>query len=227
MRAITALARQGVVGAHEPYTDDRRCYIGVQVEPDVDVAVVGAGPAGATAARLLAAAGLRTLLIERARLPRYKSCAGGIPVRTAALLPFSITPVVEDAVCGLQVSYLGRERFTRWSGQPFAYMVMRDRFDSLLTEQALAAGAELLEGAPVRGLRYGDETIEIEAGERRLRASFVIGADGANSVVARETGLGRGMAESVAIEAEVCAATDALAHWRGRLNVDFGYRPWG
>jgi flavin-dependent dehydrogenase len=52
---------------------------------EFDVAVVGAGPAGATVARELASTGVRTALIERAHLPRYKSCAGGIPVRTARL----------------------------------------------------------------------------------------------------------------------------------------------
>ncbi|MHB8577025.1 MAG: geranylgeranyl reductase family protein, partial [Dehalococcoidia bacterium] len=65
------------------------------------------------------------------------------------------------------------------------------------------------------------------AGVRRLRSGFVVGADGANSTVARATGLGKGMAESVALEAEVCASADQLDRWRGVLNVDFGYRPWG
>ena len=81
-----------------------------------DVAVVGAGPAGATAARELAAAGIRVALVERAALPRYKSCAGGIPVRTAALLPFNpggTPPPVYTALLpllGLMGLTLGRRR---------------------------------------------------------------------------------------------------------------------
>ncbi len=192
-----------------------------------DVCVVGAGPAGATAARELAAAGLETVLVERAPLPRYKSCAGGIPVRTAALLPFSLDAVVEDRVRGLEVSHLGHSRFRRWARDPFALMVMRDRFDNLLAERAAEAGATLLDASPLRGITRTTEGFEIAAGEHALKARFLVGADGANSTVARATRLGSGLAESVALEAEVCAAPAQLARWRGLVNVDFGYRPWG
>jgi geranylgeranyl reductase family protein len=192
-----------------------------------DVAVVGAGPAGATAARELAESGLRVALIERERLPRYKSCAGGVPLRTAALLPFDTAAVIEDSVSGLNVSHFGRHAFSRWSPTPFAYMVMRARFDALLTEHAQRTGAELLSGAPLRSLERTRAGFALTAGAHRLTAAYVIGADGANSVVARASGLGAGLHETVALEAEVCAPPAALARWRGMVNVDFGYRPWG
>lgn len=194
---------------------------------DVDVAVVGAGPAGATAARELAACGVRVALIERAALPRYKSCAGGVPLRTAALLPFDISSVVEDSVSGLNVSYAGRGAFTRWSQQPFAHMVMRARFDHLLVERAVEAGACLLAESPLRSLRRTRRGFELATARQQVRARYVVGADGANSMVARETGLGAGLHETVALEAEVYAPSAALDRWRGVLNVDFGYRPWG
>ncbi|HEY7294110.1 MAG TPA: NAD(P)/FAD-dependent oxidoreductase, partial [Dehalococcoidia bacterium] len=194
---------------------------------DFDVAIVGAGPAGATAARELATAGARVALLERARLPRYKSCAGGIPVRTAALLPPGLQSVVEDSVRGLHVSYLGRGRFTRHTERPFAFMVMRDRFDNFLTECAADAGVAVLDGSPVTGVERDDSGFTLRTGTRALRSRFVIGADGANSAVARATGLGAGLAQSVALEAEVCAARGDLDRWRGVVNVDLGYRPWG
>ncbi len=194
---------------------------------DVEVAVIGAGPAGATAARALAKAGVRTLIVERSRLPRYKSCAGGIPVRTAAMLPFSLGSVIEDHVRGLNVSHAGRSCFTKWAKEPFAFMVMRDRFDSLLTDHAVAAGAELLQGSALRQVRRLDQGFELEVVEHRIRSRFLIGADGANSVVARATGLGQGLTESAALEAEVRAPNAQLDRWRGVANVDFGYRPWG
>jgi geranylgeranyl reductase family protein len=194
---------------------------------DFDVAVVGAGPAGATVARELAATGASVALLERARLPRYKSCAGGIPVRTAALLPFSLDAVVEDRISALNVSYHGASRFTRRSGSPFALMVMRDRFDDLLTRRAVDSGAELCEEFAVSDVQPHRGGFDLRAGKRSVSARFVVGADGANSVVARKLALGAGMAESVALEAEVCARDDELTRWRGMLNVDFGYRPWG
>ncbi|HLZ72560.1 MAG TPA: geranylgeranyl reductase family protein [Dehalococcoidia bacterium] len=194
---------------------------------DFEVAVVGAGPAGATAARGLAAAGARVALIERARLPRYKSCAGGIPLRTAALLPPGVDSVVEDSVRGLNVSYLGRGRFTRWSRRPFALMVMRDRFDNFLAESAAEAGAEVLAGSPVSAVERDGAGFMLTVGGQRLSSRFVIGADGANSGVARAAGLGAGLAQSVALEAEVCGRPGDLDRWRGTVNIDFGYRPWG
>ena len=194
---------------------------------DADVIVVGGGPAGATAARRLAQRGVRTVLLERARLPRYKSCAGGIPVRTALALDFPIDAVVEDTVTGLNVTNLGRNGFTRWSRAPLVYMVMRDRFDALLVERAREAGARVVEGAAVRAVRREGGGFRVEAGEGSLAARYVAGADGANSTVARSLGLGRGLAECVALEAEVEAGAAALARWRGCMNLDLGYRPWG
>jgi geranylgeranyl reductase family protein len=193
----------------------------------VDVAVVGAGPGGSAAAHNLAAFGARVALIERGPLPRYKSCAGGIPLRTIRLLPFPIDPVVEDLVSGICVSYDGRPAFTRWSRGPFAAMVMRDRFDALLAERAQAVGAVLLTDAPVRTLERERDGFTLSAGRHRVKARYVVGADGANSFVARATGLGAGMRETAALEAEVRAPAWQCERWQGMINVDFGYRPWG
>src|SRR2546425_12327052 len=60
-----------------------------------DVAVVGAGPAGATAALTLARRGLKVALLEKAALPRYKTCGGGLVGRAPALLPRDIEEVLE------------------------------------------------------------------------------------------------------------------------------------
>src|SRR5438552_907149 len=60
-----------------------------------DAIVVGAGPGGATAAYDLARAGVCTLLIEKQKLPRYKTCGGGITYKAAQALPFDFSPVIE------------------------------------------------------------------------------------------------------------------------------------
>ena len=192
-----------------------------------EAVVVGGGPAGASAARELARLGVQTAILERARLPRYKSCAGGIPLRTIAALPFSIDSVVEDLVNGLAVSYLGAARFEKTTSRPFAAMVMRDRFDELLVQEAMTQGAELIEGAGLRGIDREPGGFRLQTERGPLSARLLVGADGANSSVARLCGLGAGLAEGTALEAEVAAAPASLARWRGRVNVDFGYRPWG
>ncbi|MGH2586633.1 MAG: geranylgeranyl reductase family protein [Dehalococcoidia bacterium] len=194
---------------------------------DVDVAVAGAGPAGATLARHLSLAGLRVALIEKQRLPRYKSCAGGIPIRTERLLDFPIDAVVEDTVDALDITYLGRYRFRRDAGRPIARMVMRDRFDALLVQRACDAGAVLMEDTALRQVTRAGDRFRLETDHGCLTASFVAGADGANSRVGRSLGLGGGMFENVALEAEVRAPPPVLDRWRGLINLDLGYRPWG
>ena len=192
-----------------------------------DALVVGAGPAGSTAARELAAAGARVLVVDRATFPRYKACGGGIPLRTERLLPFPIDSVVEDSVHLLDVSLRGRHRFVKDSGQPFAHMVMRDRFDHLLLSHAERAGAAFRPGTTVRAFSSG-EGVRIEAeGGFVAEADFAICADGAHSPVGRMAGLGADIAECAAWEVEVRAPAAALRRYRSRSLIDLGYNPWG
>ncbi len=192
-----------------------------------DVLVVGAGPAGSTAARELAAAGARVLVVDRAGFPRYKACGGGVPLRTEKLLPFPIDSVVEDSVNLLEVSLRGRSGFVRDSGTPFAHMVMRDRFDSLLLEHAQRAGAEFRPATTVReATQNGGVHISAEDGFE-ADADFVVCADGAHSPVGKKLGLGHDIEECAAWEVEVRAPKALHRAHQARAMIDLGYRPWG
>lgn len=191
-----------------------------------DVIVVGAGPAGSTAARELAAAGAKVLLVDRAAFPRYKACGGGIPLRTERLLPFPIAPVIEDSVSLLDVAASGRHRFVRDSGAPFAHMVMRERFDALLLEHAERAGAEFRPGAAVRSLDLGGG-VTVRAEGFDARADYLVCADGAHSPVGTMAGLGGGIAECAAWEVEVRAPDSRLRAYRATALIDLGFNPWG
>src|SRR5262252_3300169 len=79
----------------------------------VDVTVIGAGPAGALLAYLLAMRGLQVVLLEKARLPRVKPCGGGLNWKTVALLPFAIDTVVERIVSRVVFTQNLRRPFTR------------------------------------------------------------------------------------------------------------------
>src|SRR5213592_3024919 len=110
-----------------------------------DVAVVGAGPAGATAALTLARRGLSVALLERDALPRYKTCGGGLVGRALALLPPEVEQVLERR-CGqadlhlLDVSQ--RYRATRDPpSAPIVATTMRERLDHVLASAAAGAGA--------------------------------------------------------------------------------------
>ena len=152
-----------------------------------DVAILGGGPAGSTAAFRLASAGASVLLLDKATFPRDKPCGGGVTGRAARLLPFSIEPVVEDAVDRLECGLRYRHRFTRQARSPLAYMTQRRRLDHFLLQKAGEAGAEVREG----------ET----ADARELDARIVIGADGCNGVSAKQLGLADRVVHGVALEA--------------------------
>ncbi|HUJ55987.1 MAG TPA: geranylgeranyl reductase family protein [Gaiellaceae bacterium] len=152
-----------------------------------DVAIVGAGPAGSTAAYRLASAGARVLLLDKATFPRDKPCGGGVTGRAARLLPFSIDPVVEDVVDRLDCGLRYRHRFSRQARGPLAFMTQRRRLDHFLVEQAAAAGAEVREGVTVDA--------------RELDARLVIGADGCNGASAKQLELAQGVVHGVALEA--------------------------
>ncbi len=191
-----------------------------------DAIVVGAGPAGTTAARELAASGARVLIVDKATFPRYKACGGGVPLRTERLLPFPIDDVVEDSVHRLEVTWRGEMRFVRDSGQPFAHMVMRERFDALLLDQARAAGAEFRPGTSIRSLDIGGRVSVKDRGGFAAEADYLVCADGAHSPVGKMAGLGHGMAECAAWEVEVRAGK-GIREYRGTSLIDLGYNPWG
>src|SRR5436305_10250702 len=111
-----------------------------------DVAIIGGGPAGSTAAYRLANAGASVLLLDKATFPRDKPCGGGVTGRAARLLPFSIEPVVEDVVARMDCGLRYRHRFSRRAKAPLAYMTQRVRRDELLLRKAAEAGAGVREG---------------------------------------------------------------------------------
>src|SRR5260221_11841282 len=112
-----------------------------------EVAVAGAGPAGAPAALTLARRGLKVALLERAALPRYKTCGGALVARGLALFPPEIQTVIERR-CGQAELHLldGDLRYSSAReppGPPIMAMTMRDRLDQMLPSAASAAGAGL------------------------------------------------------------------------------------
>lgn len=192
-----------------------------------DVAVVGAGPAGAVAAAELAGAGAKVLLLEKDKLPRYKACAGGITYRAASILGFDINPLAERVIYGVRLSYKFGHRLTRTYGKPVIYTVSRENFDQLLVEKAQQAGAEFLDNMKVAAIEDVGNKMRLSINGQTFMADVVIGADGANSVVARGLGLDGGFYYGVGLEAEVYASEAEIDRWRDMVGLDFGVIPGG
>jgi len=117
--------------------------------PVWDVVVVGAGPAGASAAYAAAVAGRRVLLLEKAELPRYKTCGGGIIGPSRDALPPGFELPLRDRVYAVTFSLNGRFARTRRSRTMLFGLVNRPEFDQALVESARKAGAELWTGVTV------------------------------------------------------------------------------
>src|SRR6266849_1595954 len=129
----------------------------------VDVTVIGAGPAGALLAYLLARRGLQVVLVEKARLPRVKPCGGGLNWKTVDLLPFAIDAVVERIVSRVVFTQHLRHPFARTSPQPLVTMVTRGAFDHVLVQRAAAAGAQVYDACQVMRLEAQPRGLAVRA----------------------------------------------------------------
>ncbi len=189
-----------------------------------DAIVVGAGPGGCSAAFRLATAGLRVLLLEKEKIPRYKPCGGGLTAKVRAALDFDFSPAIESTILQGSVAFRG-ERIRVQA--PAGWCVMRDKFDALLAARAADAGAELRDAQPVTQVAFDDAGALVSTRTETFRAAFVVGADGVNGIVRRAAGLPPHRRMGVALEAEMDAPSTALDQWRHTLHLDFGAIPWG
>jgi geranylgeranyl reductase family protein len=192
-----------------------------------DVIVVGAGPAGSTAAYRLAQQGARVALLDRATFPRDKPCGGGITVRGLQHLPIDVTPVVEDRITSLELGFRGGPRLVKESSSPLVMMTQRRRLDEHLATTAAEAGADFRDGVRVRGIDLDERGATVRSDQGTLRASIVIGADGCNGVSAKALGLGAGVAYGIAYEGNVPLDAVGEHSWRSRLLLEFSTVPGG
>ena len=151
----------------------------------------------------LARGGARVLLADKARFPRDKPCGGGLTGRALRHVPCDVSPVVEHDVDRfvVRVGYRGRVRAPERAA--LIRMTQRRRLDAHLAEQAASAGADFRDGTPVADLAFEPQGASARVGGSPVRASFVVGADGANGIVARAAGLGEGIVCGVALEGNV------------------------
>ena len=137
-------------------------------------------------------------------------------------MDFPITPVVERVVSQAWLTYKLREGFTRSFPQPFTYMTMRDKFDNLLAERAISAGAALMDGFKVDRIDLDDSAAHVFGQKNVIAGTVLVGADGANGVVAHQLGLLRGAEIGVGLESEVYAEPQYLEPWTSTASLDFG-----
>ncbi len=174
-------------------------------EPDFDVIVVGAGPAGSVAAYRLATKGLSVVLIERGEAPGAKNLSGGVlygRVLDEVFPDFADSAPVERRITRHVTTFLTPDSHVSidYAGAGLAspvnaVTVLRAKLDAWLAERAEEAGVFVMPGVRVDGLLREagpggtQQVVGVRAGDDELRARVVVAADGVNSFLARGIGL--------------------------------------
>ncbi|GIE98291.1 geranylgeranyl reductase family protein [Paractinoplanes rishiriensis] len=195
-------------------------------EPPWDVAVVGGGPAGLAAAHAAARAGARTIVLERAEHPRYKTCGGGLIGTSLGMASPHLTVPGRDTIHAVTFTRNGRRPFTRRSHrQPLLTMVRRDDFDRAWFDAVVRAGAKVRQNSQVRAIAQDDRAATVTLADgTQIVAGTVIGADGSAGVSSRYAGVTFAQ-QDLGLEVELAATAHDRQLWRGRIQLDWGQFP--
>ncbi|BAY64015.1 geranylgeranyl reductase [Calothrix brevissima NIES-22] len=191
-----------------------------------DCIIVGAGPSGGTAAYHLAKQGRSVLILEKASLPRYKPCGGGVSPAIAQWFDFDFSPAISVKVDSLRFTWNLEDPVEAKIGvkEPI-WMVRRDVFDHFLVQQAKIQGAKLQDNTEVTGIEFTGDAWQVNTANGSFTGRYLIAADGAKGPMAKWLGFkDRKRHLAGALEAEVPANVEntSLAHFEFGL-VKNGY----
>lgn len=192
-----------------------------------DVAVIGSGPAGASAAYELSKHGISTVIIEKEILPRYKTCGGGFVYRGRKNMPFDISEVVEREFFEIDTYYKTKNvKITSKRDQPIISMIMRDSFDHLIVKKSEENGIKLLQNHKLLNISFG-EISTIHTSEGDIKAKFIIAADGALSPTAKIAGWVETRTVIPALEYELEVPEEDFKRLSTSVRFDMNAIPYG
>lgn len=187
------------------------------------MAVVGGGPGGSTAARCLAQQGFRVVLFEKDKLPRVKICAGGIIPRVLQGLPEQAASVIEKHCTRAEVHVADQDlHFIVTRDVPIVSTTMRDRFDFAMVNAAEEAGVRVVSQCKVLDFSEKAEGLDIHTVKGGFSSRFLVGADGALSIVARKGGFGGTENPVPALESEIRVPDNRFRAHETVVRFDFG-----
>lgn len=190
-----------------------------------DVIIVGAGPAGACAAHLLAKSKINVLVIDKDHFPRSKPCAGGLTAKTFMSFEFSISEKVKYVTSSIVASYKD-EIFHKISGNKIlTEMVERKEFDHYFIRKAIDSGAVFLDGVKVTEVIWENKEFIVKTESQLFRCNYLIGADGTNSIVNRAFNIVKKDLYGFAIETNCPVSKENIKNFD--MTFDFGTVPNG
>jgi len=189
--------------------------------PDVDVLVVGGGPAGAACARRCTLASLRTMIVERGQLPRHKPCSGLVALDAERFITRNFGPI-PDACRSRSGGYTGIALHFPTvptlfvAGKCNAANVWRHTFDQFLVA---SSGAEVRDGTRFQGLEETAEGVTVhlralDGRESRVTARYLVACDGGHSRVVQTV--------APTVHRQTAWALVYQRYYRGRIDLDPG-----
>lgn len=193
-----------------------------------DVLICGAGPAGSTCGRLLAGQGFNVAIFDRAPFPRYKPCGGGLTGKAQGELEPGWEDLVEDSTGEVIFYHRQKAPIQVRSDRTVIKMVSRERLDAWLLEEAARAGATVRDGYPIVAVREMESGVAVQGADGHIwEGGFLVGADGARSLVGRSLPFQTGARPGITLECEVPVDDRVLAAYRGRVHLSYGGIPTG
>ncbi|NOT02375.1 MAG: FAD-dependent oxidoreductase [Phycisphaerales bacterium] len=163
-------------------------------EKTYDALIVGAGPAGSTAAAWLAAQKFSVCLIDAAKFPRRRDCSGWISAKAGPLLDAMGLPIADVAKCAIKTVTFHNADMSKSArpalAGPVGYLVDRDAFDHQVAEMARKRGAVFLDDRRVARVQLGEQTVTLELSDgQTVRGKFLVLAAGKDSALVKRLGL--------------------------------------
>jgi geranylgeranyl reductase family protein len=154
----------------------------IQLKTIYDCIVIGAGPAGSSIAYHLADNNMNVLLMDANLHPRGKPCGGGLTTRAKNLLHVDISPIIEKNVSKMILACDYKNHIILESQVPFAYMIMRRKFDSLLLNAAITKGVQYLPQCTALNVDITPHEVTVQTADKTFTTKTLVGADGATGI---------------------------------------------